>query len=55
MPPDASHLSSELRVEDAPPPQDVAALNDRLYRHNAAITGCDDGRWLTIFEWVMNR
>ena len=38
-----------MRVEDEPSPEDVAALNDRLYRHNAAITGCDDGRWLTIF------
>lgn len=43
------HLSVALRVEDAPPPSDVASLNDRLYRHNATVTGCDDGRWLTIF------
>jgi GNAT superfamily N-acetyltransferase len=42
-------VSPELRVEDAPSAQDVARLNDRLYRHNAAITGCDDGRWLAIF------
>jgi ribosomal protein S18 acetylase RimI-like enzyme len=42
-------LSAELRVEDEPPPDDVAVLNDRLYRHNAAITGCDNYRWLTIF------
>jgi ribosomal protein S18 acetylase RimI-like enzyme len=45
---DASH-HVELRVEDAPSPEDVAALNRRLYQHNAAITGCDDGRSLTIF------
>ena len=43
------YLSVELRVEDEPPPADVAVLSDRLYRHNAAITGCDNGRWLTIF------
>ena len=46
---DASpYPSVELRVEDEPPPEDVAALNDQLYRHNAAVTGCDNGRWLTI-------
>jgi ribosomal protein S18 acetylase RimI-like enzyme len=39
----------ELRIEETPRPEDVAALNDRLYRHNAAVTGCDDGRWLAIF------
>jgi GNAT superfamily N-acetyltransferase len=39
----------ELRVEDAPRLEDIAALNDRLYRHNAAVTGCDDGEWLAIF------
>jgi GNAT superfamily N-acetyltransferase len=38
----------ELRVQDDPAPADVALLNDRLYRHNAAVTGCDNGRWLTI-------
>jgi GNAT superfamily N-acetyltransferase len=38
----------ELRVQDDPTPADVALLNDRLYRHNAAVTGCDNGRWLTI-------
>ena len=42
------YLSVELRVEDEPAPGDVALLNDRLYRHNAAITGCDNGRGLTI-------
>ena len=39
----------KLRIEDEPRPEDVAALDDRLYRHNAAVTGCDDGRWLAIF------
>jgi len=39
----------QLRIEDEPSPTDVAALNDSLYRHNAAITGHDDGRWLAIF------
>jgi GNAT superfamily N-acetyltransferase len=43
------YLSVELRVEDEPLPADVAILNDRLYRHNAAITGHDNGRSLTIF------
>ena len=43
------YLSVELRAEDEPPPADVVLLNDRLYRHNAAVTGCDNGRWLTIF------
>ena len=41
--------SIELRVEDQASPAEVAALNDALYRHNAAVTGHDDGRWLTIF------
>lgn len=39
----------ELRVEDDPSPEDMALLNDRLYRFNAATTGVDDGRWLAIF------
>jgi len=43
------YLPVELRVEDEPVPADVAILNDRLYRHNAAVTGWDNGRWLTIF------
>jgi GNAT superfamily N-acetyltransferase len=49
VPQDSAYLSVQLRVDDEPPPADVAVLNDRLYRHNAAITGCDNGRWLTIF------
>jgi len=38
-----------LRVEDDPRPEDVARLNDQLYRFNASATGVDDGRWLAIF------
>ena len=41
--------SEELRVEEDPRPEDIALLNDRLYRFNAAATGVDDGRWLAIF------
>jgi len=47
--PDVPDEFSELRVEDAPASRDVEMLNDHLYRHNAAITGCDDGRSLAIF------
>jgi GNAT superfamily N-acetyltransferase len=43
------YLSVELRVENEPRPADDALLNDRLYRYNAAVTGCDNGRSLTIF------
>ena len=43
------YLSVELRVEDEPPPADVAVLNARLYRHNTAVTGWDNGRGLVIF------
>ncbi len=54
MDPQAPHdvaptLIEELRVEDDPRPEDVALLNDRLYRFNASATGVDDGRWLAIF------
>jgi len=42
------YLLVELRVEDEPPPAEVAILADRLYQHNAAVTGWDNGRWLTI-------
>jgi hypothetical protein len=41
--------NNELHVEDEPRLEDVAALDDRLYQHNAAVTGCDNGRWLAIF------
>ena len=39
----------EFQVEDQPSLEEVAMLFDRLHRHNAAVTGCDDGRWLAIF------
>jgi GNAT superfamily N-acetyltransferase len=39
----------ELRIEDDPRLEEVAALEDRLYRYNVVVTGCDDGRWLAIF------
>jgi GNAT superfamily N-acetyltransferase len=42
-------VNDELRVEDDPSLADVAALDERLHRHNVAMTGCDDGRWLAIF------
>jgi GNAT superfamily N-acetyltransferase len=39
----------ELVVEAEPRLEDVAALDERLYRYNVARTGHDDGRWLAIF------
>ncbi|HET7342955.1 MAG TPA: GNAT family N-acetyltransferase [Methylomirabilota bacterium] len=42
-------LSADLSIDEAPSRDDVAALNERLYEHSAAVTGCDDGRWLAIF------
>ena len=42
-------IDDELRVEDEPRPEDVARLGDRLYEFNAAASGVDDGRWLSIF------
>jgi ribosomal protein S18 acetylase RimI-like enzyme len=42
-------LGDDLRIEDEPGREDLALLADRLYRHSAAVTGCDDGRWLAIF------
>ena len=42
-------MNEELRVEDEPRLQEVAALEDRLYQHNVTVTGCGDGRWLAIF------
>ena len=37
-----------LRVDDDPARDDVAFLHARLYEANAAATGVDDGRWLSI-------
>ena len=42
-------MDDELRIEDEPRQAEVAALEDRLHRHNVAATGFDDGRWLAIF------
>jgi GNAT superfamily N-acetyltransferase len=43
------HTDDAFEIEEEPRAQDVALLNERLYQHNAAVTGCDDGRGLTIF------
>ena len=45
----ATATTRELRVEDEPRQEDVALLNEQLYRFNAAATGVDNGRWLAIF------
>ncbi|HEX2501578.1 MAG TPA: GNAT family N-acetyltransferase [Methylomirabilota bacterium] len=42
-------MDDELRIEDEPRREDLAALDERLYRYSAAATGCDNGRWLAIF------
>jgi GNAT superfamily N-acetyltransferase len=42
-------MDDELRIEDEPRLEEVAALEERLHQHNVAKTGCDDGRWLAIF------
>jgi GNAT superfamily N-acetyltransferase len=42
-------ISGELQIEDDPRLDEVAALEEQLHRHNVAVTGCDDGRWLAIF------
>ena len=42
------YLLVELQVEDEPAPEDIALFADRLYQHNATVTGWDNGRWLTI-------
>jgi GNAT superfamily N-acetyltransferase len=42
-------MDDESRIEDEPCQAEVAALEDRLHRHNVAVTGFDDGRWLAIF------
>ena len=42
-------MSDALVVEDEPRLEEVAALDDRLHRHNVVATGCDNGRWLAIF------
>ena len=42
-------MDQDLRIESEPRLEDVAALGEHVYRHSAAVTGCDDGRWLAIF------
>jgi GNAT superfamily N-acetyltransferase len=42
-------MDEDLRIESEPRLEDVAALGEHLYRHSAAVTGSDDGRWLAIF------
>ena len=39
----------DLEIEDEPRAAEIAALDDRLRRHNVAVTGCGAGRWLAIF------
>ena len=47
--PGAPDVTTNLRIEEEPRPEDIALLNDHLYRFNASVTGVDDGRWLAIF------
>jgi GNAT superfamily N-acetyltransferase len=42
-------VDDDLRIEAEPDRDEVAALDERLYQYNAAVTGQDDGRWLAIF------
>jgi GNAT superfamily N-acetyltransferase len=42
-------MDDDPEIEDEPFAAEVAALDDRLYRHNVAVTGCGDGRRLAIF------
>ena len=39
----------EFRIDENPRLEDREALSDALYAFNAAATGVDDGRWLSIF------
>ena len=41
--------SDGLVVEEDPRQEDVAALDEHLYRYNVSTVGHDDGRWLAIF------
>jgi GNAT superfamily N-acetyltransferase len=45
----AMAMNDDLAIEDEPRAAEVAALDDQLYRHNVAVTGCGNGRWLAIF------
>jgi GNAT superfamily N-acetyltransferase len=42
-------VPDELRVEDEPRLEDMAALDERLHEYNVRATGHADGRWLAIF------
>jgi len=33
-----------------PTPEEVQYLEDRIYEHNASVTGIDDGQWLAFLE-----
>src|SRR5262245_50002777 len=39
----------ELSIENAPTPEQVQYLEDRLYEFNSDATGITDGSWLAIF------
>jgi ribosomal protein S18 acetylase RimI-like enzyme len=39
----------KLHIDVEPAPGDVRVLEDRLYEYNVEQTGCDDGKWLSIF------
>jgi GNAT superfamily N-acetyltransferase len=41
--------ADELRVEDEPQREDMAALDERLHEYNVGVTGHADSRWLAIF------
>ena len=41
--------ATSLVVLSEPTPEDIVALEDRLYGFNVAATGVDDGRYLSIF------
>ena len=42
-------MDHDLRIETNPRLDEVAALEEHLYRDSVAATGCHDGQWLAIF------
>ena len=42
-------MADVFLIEDDPRPEEVAALDDRLYQDNVGVTGWADCRWLAIF------
>jgi GNAT superfamily N-acetyltransferase len=42
-------MDHELRIETDPRLDEVAALEERLYRYSVAVTGFQDGQWLALF------